>query len=196
MIKTKFSTPSPPCEMSTGLRRWKRECVVVNVLGSEDHHMESECTTQTFMFRAQSIRSCTSKGVKIQLHGHFREYRHRDFVGDLSCVSCVITKFHVYSDVCKDTVFGWQPSPLVSYQYFWDLITGITGRNTDTCPQKRCCRVILDQNPKFCDHQVTCLVGGLWKVIVIFHGLVQGSPLILKMSTWRQHFLEVETSGP
>ena len=49
--------------------------------------------------------------------------------------------------MCKDIVFGWQPSPLVSYQCFWDLIT---------CSQEYCYKT---------GQEMLCLVRGLWKDI-------------------------------
>jgi hypothetical protein len=52
-------------------------------------------------------------------------------------VDCCV--FHVFtrnfirriSRMCKDIVFGWQPSPLDSYQCFWDLITGMEVRTRE-----------------------------------------------------------------
>ncbi len=60
------------------------------------------------------------------------EDRLSDSVGGLLCVSCVWRNFICrISRMCKGIVFGWQPSPLVSYQCSWDLITRIQGRTKE-----------------------------------------------------------------
>ena len=62
----------------------------------------------------------------------------------------------------KVNIFGWQTSPLVSYQYFWDLITGtlFQGRTRDS--------VVWFCWPKLCERKWTCLVGRLWIVNGLF----------------------------
>ncbi len=62
------------------------------------------------------VNLVTSNSVKRQLYWHMEK---TDSDGGWSCVPCLITKGHT-STKClwKDVVFGWQPSPLPSYQYF------------------------------------------------------------------------------
>jgi hypothetical protein len=94
--------------------------------------MESGTSVQTFMSIHVSITSspsCDSEGVKIQLHWHVEK---SDEV--ILSVDCRATRvFHVWARkfIClltrlgNVTVFRWQPNPLVSYQCFGDLITGM-----------------------------------------------------------------------
>jgi hypothetical protein len=63
-----------------------------------------------------------------------REAGLSDSVGGLSCVSRVRTKVHMSTRTCvQRDMFGLQPSPLASYQCFWDVITGLLlqGRTRD-----------------------------------------------------------------
>ncbi len=57
--------------------------------------------------------------------------------------------------VDKGIMFGWQTSPLTSYQFFRDVITGMLfqGRTRDT--------VVWFCWPNLCEHKFTCLVGGV-----------------------------------
>jgi hypothetical protein len=61
--------------------------------------------------------------------------------------SCLLSRLF------KDTVFGWQPSPLAIYQCFWDLITSlilqVRTRHVTTWFFW----------PKFCERQCPCLLG-------------------------------------
>ncbi len=97
----------------------------------------------------------------------------------------------------KDIVFGWQPSPLVSYKCFWDLITGILLEDWTRDV------VVWFWWSKMCEHKCTCLVRGLcyirdvfftrdvcfhttpFFITVIYYILSSGPPIVdLLRSNW------------
>ena len=92
--------------------------------------MESEPSSQTFMFRTHPIPSCDSEGVKIQLH--CGEARPSDFAGRLSSVSYVHTKVHVSTHTSVQRHCVWMTT---SY-YFIQALLGPYHSNSPLSPDK------------------------------------------------------------
>jgi hypothetical protein len=98
--------------------------------------MEWERREQTLLFPERPRPSHAADGVKMQVHGQFEK---PDQV--ILSVDCSVFRVCARNFICllvrvyKGIMFGWQPSPLASYQCFWDVITGLL--------LQECSRVIL-----------------------------------------------------